>query len=311
MRIGVNVGGEVIGAPQPVHAMAEDAREAEQLGARSAWFCNFSRGTDALTAITLAGAATSGIELGTGVVPTYPRHPFALAQQAATVQAAVGGRLVLGVGVSHRPVIEGMHGLSYAEPAAHLREYLSVLGPVLRDGEVSFSGRFYRVSGQVRVPGTSPVPIMIAALGPVMLRIAGEMTDGAITWMTGTGTIASHIVPSITAAAADAGRTAPRVVAGVPVAVGDEREARDAAARTFRRYGTLPAYQQVLEREKAGGPADVAVVGDEETVERGLRAYAEAGATDLWPVVFPVGDDRAASLERTYALLGGLAPELT
>ena len=166
MRIGMTVGGEVIGQPGPPGATVDEVRRAEDEGFGSAWTAHFSRAADALTRLAVAGAATSRIELGVGVVPIYPRHPLALAQQAATAQAFCGGRLTLGVGVSHRPVIEGLHGLPFTEPGAYLREYLAVLGPLLRGEEVSFDGRHHRVHGGFRVPGAAPVSVVVGALSP-------------------------------------------------------------------------------------------------------------------------------------------------
>jgi len=240
-------------------------------------------------------------------VPTYPRHPHMLAQQALTVQAATGGRFNLGIGLSHAPVVEGMWGLSYERPAVHMREYLSVLLPLIQEGRASFSGDFFRVNATVAVPVPKPPPVLIAALAPVMLRMAGEMTDGTITWMTGPKTLETHIVPRITKAAGGAGRPAPRIVAGLPIAVTDDPAgARERAARSFQIYGTLPNYQRMLNIEGAGGPADVAIVGNEKEVEKQLRDIASAGATDFLAGMFPSGDDIRASLERTRELLKGL-----
>lgn len=310
MRIGIGIGTEVIARPQHPQAIAEEAAAAENDGFRSAWCVHFSRGIDALSAITLAGMATRDIALGSSVIPTYPRHPLALAQQAATVQAAIGGRLTLGIGLSHRPVIEGMFGLPYASPARHMREYLSILGPMLREGRASFDGRFYRVDAEVLVPGTSPVPIVVAALGPAMLDVAGELADGTVTWMAGPRTLGEHIAPRIAAAAGRAGRSAPRVIVGVPVAVCDDvSQGRTAASELLGRYDTLANYQRLFEREGVGGSADIAVVGDEGTVEGRLRAFASAGATELWCVPLPVGDDPDASFGRTRGLLKAISVE--
>lgn len=264
-------------------------------------------GTDAMTVLALAGQRTNRIELGTSVVVTYTRHPLAMAMQALTTQAATGGRFALGLGPSHKPMVEGMLGLSYDRPAAHVREYVTVLGPLLRGEAVSFSGEFFRVNTQVRVPGVEPPPLLISALAPVMLRIAGELTDGTITWMTGPKTLETHIVPRISKAAADAGRRRPRVVAGFPVVVTDDPEAaREKAARAFVVYGTLPNYQRMLEKEGVSGPASIAIVGNEAEVERQIRAIAATGATDFLAGMFTVGDDAQASLKRTTDCLKNL-----
>jgi 5,10-methylenetetrahydromethanopterin reductase len=273
-----------------------DARGAEDEGFATAWSVHFSRAYDALTTLAVAGTVTSRIELGVGIVPTYPRHPLALAQQAATAQAFCGGRLTLGVGVSHRPVIEGVHGLPYASPAAHMREYLSVLGPLLRGEEAHFRGEHYRVEGGFAVPGTSPVSILVGALSPRMVQAAGELSDGVITWLAGPRTLAGSIVPTLHAAG-----SASRVVAALPVAVTDDPDAaRAAAEEAFGRYNGMENYRRLFEREGVSSVGDLAVVGTEAEVEKQLRHYADVGVTDLWPAVFPAGDPR------THALLAGL-----
>lgn len=311
MRIAAGVGGEAIGVPMAPAAVVEQVAEAEAAGVPSAWTVHFSRGLDALSVLCAAGLRTRRIALGVGVVPTYPRHPLALAQQAATVQALIGGRLTLGVGVSHRPVIEGLHGLVYERPAAHLREYLSVLVALLTDGKVEFAGEFYRVSGEVAVPGTSPVPVVVGALSPAMARVAGEGCDGVVTWLAGPRTLDEVIVPAVAAAAADAGRPAPRVIAALPVAVWpDAAEAQAAADQRFARYGTLQNYQQVFAREGIAGPGEIAIVGDETAVEHQLHRYAATGATEFWPVAFPVGPNPAGSLSATTRFLAALGPDL-
>jgi F420-dependent oxidoreductase-like protein len=192
-----------------------------------------------------------------------------------------------------------------------VREYLSVLLPLVREGRVSFSGEFYKVNATAPVTVPKPLPVLISALAPIMLRIAGEMTDGTITWMAGPRTIESHIVPRITKAAESAGRPKPRIVVGLPVAVTDDAPAaREKAARSFQVYGTLPNYRRVLDIEGAPGPAEVAVVGNESEVEAQLRTLASAGATDFLAGEFPIGDDPQASLARTRACLKGLVGKL-
>jgi len=309
MQIAAGIGTEAVGLPLSPAAVVEQAVAAEESGYRSVWCVHFSRGLDSLTVLGAAAVKTRHIRLTVGVVPTYPRHPLALAQQAATVQSLSGGRLTLGVGVSHRPVIEDMHGLDYQRPAAHMREYLSVLVPLLEAGQVSFQGEFYRVEAEVVVPGTSPVPVLVGALSDAMLRVAGACAHGVVTWLAGPAMLETEIVPNVGKAAADAGRAAPRVVAAVPVSVTGDREAgRDAANQVLARYAGLANYQRVLARQDAGSPADLALVGDEAAVRRGLQRLAEAGATEVWPMPFPVGAD-PASLARTRRVLEELAKE--
>jgi 5,10-methylenetetrahydromethanopterin reductase len=292
----MTVGGDVLARPSSPSEVVADAQRAEVDGFASAWSVHFSRAYDALTTLAVAGTVTSRIELGVGIVPSYPRHPLALAQQAATAQAFCGGRLKLGVGVSHRPVIEGLHGLPYTSPAAHMREYLSVLVPLLRGETVAFQGEHYRVDGGCTVPGTSPVQVLVGALSPRMVAAAGELADGIVTWLAGPRSLATTIIPALTGAAAT-----PRVVAALPVAVTDDPDAARAAAEvSFGRYNGLENYRRLYEREGVSSVGDLAVVGSEADVEKQLRRYTDIGVTDLWPVVFPAGD------ARTRTLLAGL-----
>ena len=305
MRIGINYGGvdSVEGQIDQVEQQVQRVVDAEQDGFDSIWIA-WIFGADALTIIALAGAKTKRIEMGTSVVPINTRHPFVLAQQALTVQAATGGRLTLGIGLSHQPVVEGMWGLSYERPARHMREYLSVLRPLVNEDHVAFSGDVFRVTASLQVPGASPVPIAIAALAPMMLRVAGELADGTVTWMAGPKTIESHVVPRINAAAEAAGRPSPRVSVSLPVAVTDDPAgARQRAAQEFQSHGLLANYRRMLDVEGAKAPEDVALIGNEAEVERQIRTLADAGATDLVAAIFSGDADEEASLARTRALL--------
>jgi 5,10-methylenetetrahydromethanopterin reductase len=303
MRIGMGHGDDGSRTlEQQVQAVVDDENDGFDL----AWFSQIMGG-DSLTMIALAGQRTSRIAFGTAVIPTYPRHPFALAQQALTVQAATTGRLTLGIGPSHAIVIENMWGLSYEKPARHMREYLSVLLPLLNARKVSFKGEDYRVNGAIGTKVEKAPSVIISALAPMMLKIAGSMADGTVLWMTGPKTIEAHVVPSITAAAKEAGRPAPRVVASFPVCVTeDAAAARETCAKFFAIYGQLPNYRRMLDREGAAGPADVAIVGDEAAVERQVRAVASAGATDFLVSAFPTGSDLGASMARTRTLVKSL-----
>lgn len=304
----MGIGGDVLGEPISPQQVVDQARAAEAAGFASAWTTHFSRGLDALSVLAVAGTQTSRIDFGVGVVPTYPRHPLALAQQAATTQALCGGRLTLGVGVSHRPVIEAMHGIAYERPAAHMQEYLSVLVPLLTGGAVEYAGEFFRVNGGFTVPGTSAVSVLVAALSPRMVQVAGESSDGVVTWLAGVRSLEGHIVGPLGAAAAAAGRGAPRVVAAIPVAVCDDVDAgRQAADQVFARYAALPNYQRVFQREGVASPGALAVVGSETEVAAQLQGFADVGVTELWPTVFPVGSDAAASRDRTRGVLADLS----
>lgn len=304
MRIGIFIGS--VGAAGDLEGQIQQVVDAETDGFDSLWSAQVM-GVDALTLFALAGQRTQRIEMGTGVVPTYPRHPLALAQQALTTQAATDGRLALGIGLSHRPIVEERLGMSFERPALHMREYLSVLRELVHSGSVDFKGKVFNVSAAIQVPSSSPFPILIAALGPRMLRIAGEMAEGTFTWMVGPRTLRAHIVPRINTAAEEAGRKQPRVCVALPIAVTDDGQAAHRkAADLFHRYDGLPSYRRMLDIEGVEGPADVAIVGNESQVEDQLRALAQAGATDFMAAIFPTGDDGEASVVRTRSLLKGL-----
>jgi F420-dependent oxidoreductase-like protein len=289
--------------PTSLAAFTEQVTDAERRGFASAWTSQIFS-WDALTLLALVGRQVPRIELGTAVVPTYPRHPSVLAGQALTTQVAVDGRLVLGIGLSHQIVIESMWGYSYERPARHMREYLEALLPMLRGDSAAVEGETLKAMGTVTVPGSSPPPVLLAALAPRMLQLAGGTADGTVTWMTGAKTIDGHIVPSITAAAEAAGRPAPRVAVGLPVCVTDDVDgARERAAKQFSVYGHLPSYRAMLDKEGAEGPADVAVVGNEAVVSAELRRLADAGATDFAAAVYGNGEERARTLEVLTGLL--------
>lgn len=300
MRIGVSLADPA--GPAAFGRLTDDLRRAAGEGFASAWMSNIF-GMDALTALAVAGSAVPGIELGTAVVPTYPRHPAALAQQALTVAAAVGGRLTLGIGPSHKIVIEAMFGYDFTRPVRHVREYLGVLLPLLDKQPVSFAGETVRANIRLTTPAPGRVPVVLAALGSQMLRLAGEYVDGTVLWMTGPATVRDHVVPTITAAAAAVGRPGPRVVCVLPVCVtADPAAARERAARVFAMYGELPSYRAMLDREGAAGPADVAIVGDEDAVSEQVQALAAAGVTDFVAAEYTRGPDAV----RTRAFLRSL-----
>jgi F420-dependent oxidoreductase-like protein len=300
MRIGMSLT-EPTG-PDALTALRDQLQQAADDGFASAWMSNIF-GVDALTALAVAGSQVPGIELGTAVVPTYPRHPAALAQQALTVALAVGGRLALGIGLSHRIVIEDMYGYSFERPARHMSEYLSILLPLLDGENAAFDGETMRANVGLSVPRQGRVPVLLAALAPAMLRLAGERTDGTVLWMTGPATVRDYVAPAITKAADAAGRPAPRVVCILPVCVTDDPDrARARAAKVFAIYGQLPSYRAMLDREGAAGPADVAITGDEGAVGAQIMALAEAGVTDFVAGEYARGEEH----QRTRALLKSL-----
>jgi F420-dependent oxidoreductase-like protein len=304
IRIGVGV---TDAGNTPLDDLVAQVKAAEDAGFHSVWIPNIF-GMDAMTVCAIAGRETSRIELATAVIPTYSRHPMYCAQQAATTQAACDGRFVLGLGPSHKVVIEALLGLSYAKPARHVREYMTIVTQLLEKGETQFEGGTYRVKGRLAVACSKPPQVMIGALGPLMRKIAGSLCDGTITWMTGPVTLESEVGPGVRAAAEAAGKPAPRIVAGVPVALTDDPDgAREFAAQAFAMYGTLPSYRAMMDVEGVDGPAGLTLAGDEKAIEAGIRRYADAGVTDFNAAIFPHGEDRKAAVARTHAFIGELA----
>ena len=304
MKIGIGIG-ELSGVPVDIAGLVAQAKRAEEDGFASGWLAQIF-GIDAIMAAAILGLETTRIELGTAVVPTYPRHPNALAQQAATANALAGGRLVLGVGPSHAPGIEAL-GLAYDRPALHMREYVTILRALASEGRVDFDGEMYRMKTGFACPDASPFPIVISALAPLMLKAAGEVADGTVTWMVGRETIAGSTAPRIRAAAAAAGRPDPRVVVGLPVCVHDDRDQAIArAVGIFKGYGMLPNYRRQLDAEGLGEAGEIAVVGSEQEVTDQLQAFFDAGATEVIASVYPAGDDSRGSFARTHALLESL-----
>jgi len=308
MRIGLMIGGEVQGSqapasrqsPRDFKALISEAQQLEARGFASIWLPNIYE-FDAIGAMAILGRETQRIELGTAVVPIFPVHPAALAQQALTTQVATQGRFTLGLGLGHRRIIEEGFGLSYDRPARYMREYLAVLTPLLTRHSVAFQGDLFRVNRALRFPGVADVPVLLAALGPVMLGVAGRFADGTITWMTGPRTLEAHIGPRLRKAAQEAGRPVPRVVAGFPIAITNMPDrARAIASEVFAIYGTLPSYRAMLDREGVAGPAENALVGDAPALEAKLHELAEIGVTDLLAVPFEAD---AGAMDRTIDFL--------
>lgn len=317
MRIGVMIGPERGRYATKVDRLRADARWAEEAGLDTIWVPQIPDEFDALTAAALVGAETSRIEIGTAVVPVQPRHPIALAQQALSVQAVCTGRLSLGLGVSHHWVIDEMLGLPYEHLAPTMRAHLDVLDQALAGpGLVEVENDRFRVHNPLDITDVTPTPVLIAALGPVMLRLAGERTDGTILWLADERAIATHVAPRITQAAEAAGRPAPRIVAGIPVCLCGDGEIDAAVERTNRILAEAevsPNYQRLLDHGDARNVGDILAAGSETTIEKRLRAFAEAGVTDVSVRVVPLGngrDELLASMRRTRELLGSLATSL-
>ncbi|MEW6272182.1 MAG: TIGR03564 family F420-dependent LLM class oxidoreductase [Thermodesulfobacteriota bacterium] len=317
MRIGLMTGPEKGRYRHKAAQLVADAAAAERDGFTSLWIPQIPGDFDALTAITLVGQATERIELGTAVLPIQTRHPIAMAQEVLSNQIVCDGRFTLGLGTSHHWVITDMLGLPYEQPAVQMRSYLEVLNAALRGpGSVDVENDGYRVHSPMDVTDRADTRVLLAALGPVMLRIAGEHASGTILWLADERAVAEHVVPRITKAAVAAGRPAPRVVAGVPVALCARSEvdaARAWANRVLGHAEFCPNYQRLLDRGDATDVGDILAAGDESSVLARLRAFRDAGVTDLAVRVLALGPDREARIEsrkRTLAFLSALCPEL-
>ena len=297
--------GAQIDVDQPFPNVVDELRTFAEAGLDHAFAAQVF-GPDPLTLLAAAGAQVPGIGLGTGVVPVHPRHPMMLAAQALTVQEVTDNRLILGVGLSHQVMVEGIWGMSFDRPARYMKEYLASLMPLLRGETVSSTGERVTTTTPLPlgVPGATAPPVLVAALGTVMLNLAGTVADGTVTWMTGTATIGNHIAPTIRAAAEAAGRPEPRVGVCLPVSVTNDIEAaKERINQAMAIYPTLPSYKAMLEKEGAENAGDIAFVGDEETVAAAIGRLADAGATDFVGAVIGSADERA----RGFALLSEIA----
>ncbi|MGR9090678.1 MAG: TIGR03564 family F420-dependent LLM class oxidoreductase [Gammaproteobacteria bacterium] len=302
MKKGLMTGAD--GGTKSLDDIVAIAQKAEVAGFDSLWMANvFS--LDAIMTLGTAGRETDRIEVGTAVTPTYPRHPSAIAQQAVTAASMAKNRFTLGIGLSHKMVIEDMLGMSFAKPARHMKEYLDVLIPLLRGDLVNYDGNEYRVHNtQIKVPGVDDVPVIIAALGPVMLKLAGELTAGTNTWMVGPKTMEQHIVVRLSAAASAAGRPSPRVIGGFPVVLTNAvDQTRAALAEPLAIYGQLPSYRDMLDREGLAHPQDIALIGDEAVLRAGIKRIEESGVTDFNAAIM-AGDGE--TYERTFEFLASL-----
>jgi F420-dependent oxidoreductase-like protein len=317
MRIGLQLGPERGRYREKVGRLVADAQRAEELGYVTVWMPQIPDEFDALTAVALMGQATSRVELATAVMPIQSRHPVAMAQQALSNQAVCEGRFTLGLGPSHHWIVTDMMGLPYEKPASHVRAYVEVLQAAFAGpGPVDVDNAWYHVHNPLDITDVTPTPILVAALAPVMLKIAGELADGTILWMADEKAIGGHVVPRITEAAAAAGKPSPRVVAGVPVTLCRNDEVDDVRGWTNRALGHAeysPNYQRLLEQGESSDVGDMAAAGDEEAVVARLRSFRDAGATDLAVRVVPWGttrDERVESRRRTEDFVASLCPEL-
>ena len=300
MRIGIglNVSGSI-------DQTIERAIKLRDRGFRSMWASQIS-GPDTLTVLALVGRELPTLNLGTAVIPIQPRHPAMLAAQARTVQDAIGANLSLGIGLSHQVMVEGMWGLSFDRPVHFMREYVEALAPMLRGEPVNYRGERVTavIPSSVGPKNVKAPSLLLAALGPVMLKLAGELTDGTLLWMTGQKTIAAHVTPVITGAATAAGRPAPQIICALPVAISsDLAGARERINETYAIYGTLPSYKAMLVKEGAKSPADAALIGSREQVTDLIGKLADAGVTEF----SGAASGNAAERDETMDLLASLA----
>jgi F420-dependent oxidoreductase-like protein len=301
MRIGINAS-SLLALGNTTDDIVAHAAQAEADGFSTYWLAQLGV-PDALTVLAVVGRATSTIELGTAVISTWPRHPLMLAAQALTTQEILGGRLILGIGLAHKSSVEETLRIPFDRPARNMDEYLQVLLPVLADRRVDVEGEIWsgKVDSAGGPPGVATPSVMLAAMGPRMLNLAGARTDGTILWLSGPRTVADKIRPALEAAAEKAGRPAPRIVASVPVCVTDDASGvRSLIGQILADYNTLPSYRSVMDAEGATGPEDVSLVGNEDEVRAGLARFADAGTTDFSALEFTTNPDDSA---RTRALL--------
>lgn len=307
MRIGLT------GGASSTDKIVQQAQRAEADGFTSLWYASTVAG-DPLTALAVAGRATTSIELGTAVLQTYPCHPLLQANRVAAVAEAMGRRgFTLGLGPSHESLVRDVYGLSYDRPGRNTEEYVQIVTALLRGEDVDFRGADWSTRSAGRMAQiVHDVPVLLSAMSPRMLRVAGQYADGTVLWMASGKVVESHIAPAIRAAAESAGRPTPRIVAGLPVAVHDDvDEARAAVAANATAYAGMPNYQRVLDAGGASSPADVAIVGNARSVRTQFQSLVDAGATDIWAAVFPVGADRKESVRRTTDLLAEMATPVT
>ncbi|MDG2303968.1 MAG: TIGR03564 family F420-dependent LLM class oxidoreductase [Candidatus Binatia bacterium] len=299
MRLGINGTGLVLRAS--VDSVAEHAARAADDGFASYWLAEHpTGGFDALTVLALVGQRVPRIELGTAVVPMLPRHPMVLAGQALTARGVIGNRLTLGVGLSHEMMMAQL-GIGFAKPIRQMREYLSILMPLVTCGKVSFTGELLSCEAEIFRAPEEPLSVVVAALGSQALRVAGARTDGSTLAWVGPRTVREHIRPKLTAAAEAAGRPAPRIIATLPVCVTDDAaRVRAIVAKGLAMYGSLPSYRAMFDREGVEGPGELALIGDEDQVRAKLDELAGAGVTDFAASEFTTNDDERS---RTRTLL--------
>lgn len=302
----------IVLSPSPeAHNSVDDvvaqASSAYEAGVRHIWLAQQYE-FDAIALAAVVGTAVPGLGVGTSVVPVNPRHPLIVASLAQTAQAATHGNFTLGLGLGAHVLEQEAFGIEPANTITRLREHLTVLRGVFDDGAVNFTGTEITARPPewgVRLPGGTPVPVVVAAMGPKALQVTGELADGTIPYLAGPRAIEQYILPTVAKAAADAGRPAPRVVAMVPALVTDDADAgRAAAAEELGFYDTIPSYQKIIAREGVAGAAELAVVGTHDEVVRGLSAYRDAGATEI--VISPLRRDYSVAQQALWRVAAEL-----
>jgi 5,10-methylenetetrahydromethanopterin reductase len=303
MKIGINGTGLVQKAS--VTAIIDHARQAKADGFASYWLAEHpTGGLDAMMVLAMVGLQVPDMELGTAIVPTFPRHPMVLAGQVHTTLAAIGPRFTLGIGLSHATMMAQL-GIAFDKPIRHLREYLSVLVPLLNEGRVNFTGELISCDAQTFFTPAAPCPVVVAALGPQALKVAGQLADGTTLAWVGPKTIREHIKPRLFESAAAAGRPTPRIIATLPVCVtADEVGVRARISRNLAMYGELPSYKAMFEREGVAGPGELAIAGSASQVRDAIEAMREAGVTDFAASEFTTS---AEELQQTRELLTSMA----
>lgn len=304
MRISINLADPV--GTSPIDACVDALAKLRDEGFRRVWMAQMPFDGDLLTALAVALREVDTIEVGSAVLPIQNQHPMLLAQRALTLNKIAGGRFILGLGMTHQAVTEGMWGIPYDKSLRRMREYLDALQPLLAGQPVRAVGETVTARGALQITDAPAPDVYLAALGPQMLKVAGKRTAGTLTWMCGPKTLGEHMGPALRGAAAEAGRPedAVSVVAGLPIAVTDDVDgARAQAAKQFALYGTLPAYRAMLDREGYANPEDAAIIGDEKKVSERLDELAALGVDEFSAVVF---DASPEVRERTRALLRSL-----
>lgn len=297
----------------------EQVQQAEAAGVSTAWTTiGGAGGADPLTTAAAALTTTSSIRAGMAIVPTWPRHPIALASQALALHQLSPGRLRLGIGPSHEPTMTATYGVEWRKPLLQLREYLVTLRALFADGAVDFDGEHVRAHTRWREP--APVELLASALRPHSFALCGELADGAISWMCPLRYLEDEALPALREGAESAGRAVPPLIAHVPVSASTDREAVRALARTqLGNYARIPFYRAMFERAgfPMGSPEDpdaypdallddLVVSGTDDEVRAGLQRYLDAGCGEVLaaPLVDP--DDREGSISRAFAAVGGM-----